>query len=173
MNENLTSVEVDEILEAVGDYEKLIAIAESERDNLIARYNEKITAAQIICEEKCKPLRTEIALLTEKLRRYAEANITGKVRSAKFPSGTIAFRKQTPRFFFDDLKEAGAQSQQLLAFVKANGGKYLKVDESVDWANLKPRLKCIGDQVVFEETGEVISGMKAEILPDKFTVKTS
>ena len=172
MNENLTAVEVDEILEAVGDYEKLIAIAESERDNLIARYNEKITAARDICEQKCQPLRAEIALLTEKLRRYAEANITGKVRSAKFPSGTIAFRKQPPRYFCGD-EEAGAQSKSLLAFVKANGGKYLKVAESVDWEHLKPRLKCIGDQVVYEETGEVISGMKAEILPDKFTVKTS
>lgn len=172
MNEQMTAVEVDEILEAVADLESVIAAAESERDALVARYRGKIETAQDICEEKCKPLRTEIALLTEQLRRYAEANITGKVRSAKFPSGTIAFRKQAPRYYFDN-EEAGAQSKSLLDFVKANGGKYLKIDESVDWANLKPRLKCIDDQVVYEDTGEVITGMKAEILPDKFTVKTS
>lgn len=173
MNENLTAVEVDEILETVADLESIIAAAESERDNLIARYNGKITAARDICEQKCQPARAEIALLTEKLRRYAEENTTGKNHSIKLPSGTLSFRKQAPRFYFDDLKEAGAQSKQLLAFVKANGGKYLKVEESVDWANLKPRLKLIGDQVVYEDTGEVIGGLHAEILPDKFTVKTS
>lgn len=172
MNENLTAVEVDEILETVADLESIIAAAQAERDNLIARYNEKITAAQIICEEKCKPARAEIALLTEKLRRYAEENTTGKHRSIQLPSGTIGFRRQAPRFYFDD-GEAGAQNKSLLAFVKANGGKYLKVEESVDWANLKPRLKLIGDQVVYEDTGEVIGGLHAEIPPDKFTVKTS
>ena len=172
MTEQLTAVEVDALLEQIADLESIITTAQVERDALTARYRGKIEAAQFICEQKCKPLRTEIALLTEQLRRYAEANITGKVRSAKFPSGTIAFRKQAPRYYFED-GEANAQSKSLLDFVKANGGKYLKIDESVDWANLKPRLKCIGDQVVYEETGEVISGMKAEILPDKFTVKTS
>lgn len=172
MNEQMTAVEVDEILEAVADLESIIAAAQAERDAIINHCKGKIEAAQFICEQKCEPARAQIALLTEQLRHYAEANITGKVRSAKFPSGTIAFRKQAPRYYFDN-EEAGAQSKSLLAFVKANGGKYLKIDESVDWANLKPRLKCIDDQVVYEDTGEVITGMKAEILPDKFTVKTS
>ena len=158
MNE-MTAVEVDDLLEQIADREAIIATAESERDALIARYRGKIEAAQAICEETCKPLRTEIALLTE-------------VRSAKFPSGTIAFRKQAPRYYFDN-EEANAQSKSLLDFVKANGGKYLKIEESVDWANLKPRLQCIDNQVVYADTGEVITGMKAEILPDKFTVKTS
>lgn len=38
MNEKLTAVEVDELLEAVADLESVIAAAQAERDNLIARY---------------------------------------------------------------------------------------------------------------------------------------
>lgn len=172
INEKLTVVEVEEMLDRISGYEEMIGFAEMERDALTAHYNSKIEAANEICEQKCKPWRAEIALLTEQLRQYAEDNTTDKRRSVKLPSGTLSFRKQAPRFYFDE-GEANAQNPALLKFVKANGSKYLKVEESVDWANLKPRLQCIGDQVVYEETGEIIAGMKAQILPDKFTVKTS
>lgn len=171
-NEELTAVEVDELLEKVADFEAQIAAAESERNALISRYQMKILAAQELCEQKCQPAREEVELLTEQLRRYAEANITGKRRSVKLPSGTLSFRKQAPRFFFENA-EANAHCEPLLKFVKANGGKYLKIEESVDWANLKSHLQCIGEQVVYEDTGEIIDGMRAEIQPDKFTVKTS
>lgn len=171
-DKGLSVVEVEEMLDAISGYEELISVAEMERDALTAHYKGKITAAEEICEQKCLPLRAEIALLVEQLRCYAEANTTEKRRSVRLPSGTLSFRKQAPRFYFDD-GEANAQNPTLLKFVKANGGKYLKVEESVDWANFKPRLQCIGEHVVYDETGEIIEGMKAQILPDKFTVKTS
>ena len=72
------------------------------------------------------------------------------------------------------MKEANAQDERLIHFVKHNAYSYLKVkvDESVDWAKFKRQL-VIDDngEVSFKETGELIDGLHAQRLPDKFTVK--
>lgn len=170
--DELTTVEVDELIEKVSDYEARIAEAEAERDALIQRYQAKILKANELCDEKCASSRVEIALLTERLRRYASEHVTEKRRSLKYPSGTLSFRKQAPKFYFEDNREVDAKNEQLLEFVRANARDYLKVAEFVDWKGLKTKLKVEADKVFYAETGEEIEGMKAQVFPDTFTVKT-
>ena len=176
MDEELTAVEVDDLLAAIADFEKKIKSAESERDALIAHYQEKIFAAGKIFEDKTAQVKLEIASLTERLRRYAVANLPDNGRrSLVYPSGKLAFRKQPPKFFFDDLTEANGRDERIIHFVKHNAHRFLKVkvEESVDWAQFKTKLSYTGDAVVYKETGEIIDGLHAHILPDKFTVTTS
>ena len=172
--DELTALEADELIDKIAIHEARIKFAEQERDAFIARYNEKISAARTICDDKCKSARESIAYLTELLRRFAEANVSDKKRSVSLPSGTLAFRKNSPRFFFDDLKEANSADERLIHFVKHNAADYLKVkvEESVDWAKFKAQLE-VGDEglVSFKATGEVIDGLHAQIVPDSFTVK--
>ena len=118
---------------------------------------------------------SQIAQLTEQLRRYAEIHLEDGKKSLNLPSGKLAFRKQAPRYFFDDLKEASSKDERLIRFVKHNAHEFLKVkvEESVDWLKFKSKLVPNGADVFYEETGELIEGLHAQILPDKFTVTTT
>lgn len=172
-----SAIEADELVARIKDYEDFIQSAEAERDAFISHYQAKIDVAKTICDDKTKDARTEILLLTEQLKHFAEANLVGKSRSVKLPSGTLSFRKQPTRFFFDDLTSADAKSERLIDFVKHNAHQFLKVkvDESVDWEHFRRKLGFdeSGQDVYFTDTGEIIDGLHAQILPDKFTVKTS
>ena len=172
MTEELTLVEVDEILEKIADRESEIKAMEAQRDEMIARYQAKIDRAKKICEQATAENRETIAFWTEKLRRYAVANVTDKKRSIKLPSGTLSLRKQSPKFFFDG-KEITGSNETLIDFVKKSAPEFLKTktEEYADWSNFKTQLVIDGDNVTFKATGEVIDGLRAQILPDKFTIK--
>lgn len=170
--EPLTKQDADIVLEEIAEYEAGIRAAEKERDEFIARYQEKIDRAKEICEKATADARCQIALLTEQLRQFAAANVTDKKRSIPLPSGTLSFRKQAPRYYFGD-KEVTADNPDLIDFTRLYYGEYVKTKEYVDWANFKTKLKIDGDAVYFADTGELIDGLKVQILPDKFTVKTN
>lgn len=173
--EELTAIEADELLEKIAQHEAAIKAAEAERDAFVKHYEAKISAACALCDKVTSNARQSIASLTESLRRYAETRITDKKRSVSLPSGTLSFRKQSPRFFYDDLKEAGAHDERMIDFVKHNANEYLKVkvEESVDWVKFKTKLTTDGETVCYSETGEIIEGLHVQQLPDKFTVKTA
>ena len=171
----MTKIEADSLLEEMRQCEEKIKAAEADRDEFRALYEKKIMNAEHICELATKEAREKIAFITEKLKRFAEVNVTDKRRSVPLPTGTLAFRKQPPRFFFDDLKEASGKDERLIKFVKHNANEYLKVkvEESVDWLQFKSKLAISDGIVSYAETGEIIEGLHAEFLPDKFTVKIS
>ena len=171
----LTKIEADELLEQIKNLESDIKAAEDERDEFKARYEQKISVAEHICEIATKEAREKIALITERLRRFAEVNVTEKRRSIPLPTGTLSFRKQQPKFFFDDLKEASGKDERLIQFVKHNAHEFLKVkvEESVDWLKFKGKLAIDGENVSYSDTGEIIEGLHAQFVPDKFTVQLS
>lgn len=168
-------LQADDALERISNLEKFIADAQQEFDDFKRHFELKILAAEKIRDEKTKDAREQIALLTEGLRQFAQSQISGKVRSVKLPGGTLSFRKQPPKFFFSDLSEANSKDARLINFVKHNAHEFLKVkvEESVDWANFKTKLITDGENVVFADTGEIIDDLHVQMLPDKFTVKTS
>ena len=172
----VSDVDADSLLDLFADCEKAIKVAEEKRDALIDHYLLKIEVAKDICQRETRDAQDIIAELTAQLKDYAETRITDKKRSVSLPNGTLSFRKQQPKFFFDGLVEAKADDERLVHFVKHNAHQFLKVkvDESVDWANFK-RTLAINDNgdVYFAETGEFIDGLHAQFLPDKFTVKTA
>ena len=173
--EEMSKVEADELLEEMRQCEEQIKAAEAERNTFKARYEQKILNAEHICELATKEAREKITLITEQLRQFAGVHVTDKKRSVSLPTGTLAFRKQPPRFFFDDLKEASGKDERLIKFVKHNAHEFLKVkvEESVDWLKFKGKLAISDGVVSYAETGEIIEGLHAEFLPDKFTVKIS
>ena len=168
-------LQAEDALERISALEKLIADAQAELDDFKHHFEAKILAAEKIFDDKTKLARDEILLLTEGLRQFAESQITGKVRSVKLPGGTLSFRKQPAKFIFDDLTEPHAKDPRLINFVKQHAASYLKIQtvESVDWANFKTKLIADGDKVFFADTGEFLDNLRAQFLPDKFTVKTS
>lgn len=171
MSNELTLIEVEELLERMAAYKEQIKTAEEKRDAFITHYQEKIQAAETICDHETAQARIEIALLTEQLRRYAENNLEDGRKSIAFPSGKLAFRKQPTRFFFDN-EEVTARDERLIKFVKAGAPEFVKTTEYVAWDKLKPKLTVDGDNVYFADTGELISGLRGQIQPDKFTVTT-
>lgn len=169
-----TPIEADEALEKIKNLQEQIKSAEQERDEFKSYYNAKIANAEQICDDKTDALRTEIALLTESLRRFAVDNLPADRKTIALPSGTLQFRKSPTRYFYDDLKQASATDERLISFVKHNARGFYKVTytEAVDWAKFKANLKISDDgDVYLGDTGEIIDGLRAQILPDKFEVK--
>jgi len=67
----------------------------------------------------------------------------GKEKTVKLPHGVLRLRAQQPEFVRND--------EALMAFIKKNDQhNFIKVVESVDWANFKKEL------AVFEEDGTVV-----------------
>lgn len=169
MDNDMTFAEVEDVLAQIAEYESAIRDCEQKRDAIINHYQDKIAKAEQICETETAQTRVEIALLTERLRRYTENNLVGNKRSILFPSGRLAFRKQPTRYFFGE-QEVSAKDEQLLKFAKAGAPEYVKATEYVDWAKLKGKLTVDGDSVYFADTGELIEGLRGQVQPDKFTV---
>lgn len=169
----MTRLEADKLLEAIAELEGEIASEEKERDTLIEYYSGKITRAREICEKATAENRELVEYYTEQLREYAAERVTEKKRSVPLPSGTLSFRKQTPRYYLNG-KEIESKDADLLAVVRSIAPEYvkLKTEEITDWANFKKRLTIVGDGVIYEETGELIPEMRVQIVPDKFTVTT-
>lgn len=161
MTEELTKTQADDLLEQIARYNAQIKAAEDERDEFIAHYEMKIASANDICDKATYQARQEIAVLTEALRRFAEANLPAGRKSIKLPSGTLQFRRQYPKYFING-REANAKSAELLDFAKANAPEYVKTTEYVDWSGLKKHL---------EETGEYVEGLEVQEYPDAFTVE--
>lgn len=169
-----TPIEADEALEQIKGCEALIKQAEAERDEFKSYYEAKIANAENICADRTKQLRILIAELTEELKRFAVTNLPADRKSIALPSGTLQFSKTATRYFYDDLKPVSGTDERLIHFVKHNAHEFYKVayTESVDWRAFKSNLKVSDDgDVYLGDTGEIIDGLRAQILPDKFEVK--
>ena len=176
MDVELTA-QAEELLMQMAEYKAEIKNAEERRDALIELYNKKIGTANKHFEDETKSARCEIAMIVEQLRRIAPAILPKNRKSIELPSGKLAFSKHGPIFFFDDpLNAVDGGNERLIHFVKHNAYDYLKVkvEERVDWKGFKGKLQILdGGDVCYCETGEIIDGLKAQILPDKFEVTTS
>ena len=112
----------------------------------------------------------EILAIAQNIHYQFPDNGAYDKKSIPFSGGTISWRKQPPKFFFNDT-EVSPDNYAFLDFTKKFYADFIKTKEFVDWANFKTKLKIVDDSVYFVDTGEVIDGLKALILPDKFSVK--
>ena len=170
----MTRIEAEQILTLIAEQKAQIAAEEKECQALIDFYCQKITRAQDICEKATREAKELVSYYTEQLREYAAENLVGKKRSVALPSGTLSFRKQSPKFYLNG-KEFKNNDERLITVVKQIAPEYIKVktEEYTDWAKFKGKLLIVDDGVVFEETGEFIPDMRGRIEPDKFTVTLS
>ena len=165
--------DVEEILQQIHDLEDEIKDAEEKRDDSISFHMNKIELAKRICETDTREQKEEIERLRYSLEVYYRENPPKRGKSIKFSGGTIAYRKQNPRFLFAD-EEVRSELPALVDFVRMYYPEYIKTKESVDWATFKTKLQVDDDNgVVFAETGEIIDGLQVQTMPDKFTVTTN
>ncbi|MCX7951038.1 MAG: host-nuclease inhibitor Gam family protein, partial [Clostridiales bacterium] len=78
------------------------------------------------------------------------------------PYGKVAFRKQQPKWNYDD--------ETLLKFLKQAGKtEFIRIKEEVNKTELKKKLKVAGELVV-DDNGEIIEGITVEEQPDKVVI---
>ena len=171
----MTIAEVEETLEQIRTINKVIATKQKICDEVVAYHQAKIERAKEIFDKETAYYRTELEGRKQRLRRFAEANITGKKRSLELPSGTLSFHKHQPLFFLGGVKVTN-DNPALIELARNIDAELVKVKttEAADWAGLKKRLTVADDGTVcVNDTGEVLADMRAQILPDDFNVETT
>ena len=163
----------------IREHRSQIARLEAERDAFIDEYQRLIQAAFDACEKNCAPAQAAVDSLIEKLLDYAQNNLPFGKQSIALPEGTLAFRKQQPRFFLDsDGSAPSATNQEFLEQLNFYYGsdieKYVIVEtrKTFDWNKFKKTLSVDDEGKVFDENGERLAILSANIPPDKFEVKT-
>ena len=169
----VTKTQADDLLEQIAEYNAQIKAAEVERDEFIRHYEMKIQRARELCADKCRPIQQEKAILEESIRRYAQDNFPEESKTITTRRFKVHFRKQLPKFYDGDNRELTGKNKALLELVKSTLPQYVKVtqEESVAWNLLKKNLAIDGDKVYFAETGELLEGLRGQILPDSFTIE--
>lgn len=171
----LSFPEVEETLAAIRVLKDLIASKQAQYDSLVAYHQAKIERAKEICDKETAYYRTALEEKTRLLRRFAEANITGKKRSLELPNGTLSLHKHQPIFYLGGAKVT-SDNPALIELARNIDADLVKVKttEAADWAGLKKRLTVAEDGTVcVTDTGEVLADMRAQILPDDFKVETA
>lgn len=129
--------------------------AEDERDRLIALAEEKIKELNDRIEELKSKCDSDTAYLKSCLIEYFQTikpKETKTQKTYKLISGTLVFKKPSTKITHDD--------EKLLAYLKANdGSEFIKVKESIDWAEFKK-------QLTISDNGEVIDAGLGIVLAD-------
>lgn len=126
---------------------------------VINEYQEKIRKRQEQMENK-------VAHLKALLEQYFE--IVPKRRTAtqeiyRLPSGTLRRKYLQPEIKRDE--------EKIIAWLKARNMKeYIKTKETLDWAELKKKIRIQGQYVV-DENGEIVDGVEVIERPPKFEIE--
>jgi phage host-nuclease inhibitor protein Gam len=87
-----------------------------------------------------------------------------KFKSLKLPYGKIGFRKQQPKWEYDDSK--------LLAALKSSGlDELIRIKEEPDKVAIKKQLKVSGEFAVNPDSGEMIDGITVKHRDDDIKVE--
>jgi phage host-nuclease inhibitor protein Gam len=108
------------------------------------------------------PIEYEEERILALLENFAETKLSGSSkRSLKLIEGTLQFRKQQPKYDYND--------EVLLDHAQAVLPSYVKTKPSVDKAELKKALKVKSGKAYIGD--KVVPGITITELPDKFDVK--
>lgn len=172
---DLTELEVDELLDRAACLQDEIDAEQQRLDAFIAHYNAKIEKAHENFTSATKTQREELAIITDRLDRWARKHITGKRRSVDLPSGKLTLTKQQPLFYLEGERVTGDNPALIELARRVNPGLIkTQTVETADWSTFKKLLALDdGGNVCLEETGEVLADMRVELRPDKFDFKTA
>ncbi|MBZ4662806.1 MAG: hypothetical protein JG776_488 [Caloramator sp.] len=130
--------------------------------------NEELAKAEIEriqkwLDKENKQLDDSLKFFEGLLEEYA---IVQRQKDSKFklstPYGKVGFRKQQPKWNYDD--------EKLLNFLKQAGKtEFVRIKEEVNKSELKKKLKIAGNLVV-DENGEIIEGITIEEQPEKVVI---
>lgn len=158
-NDKIADWAITQIHEAELDRDRLIALAEDQIKDLTNRIEE----FKKKCDADTRYLRSCLAeyFMTVKSKE------TKTQKSYKLISGTLIFKKPSSKINHDDDK--------LLEYLKeSEGDDYIKVKESVDWAEFKKNLTITDSgEIVDTELGTIIPKEVCSIedVPGSFTIK--
>jgi hypothetical protein len=144
--------------------EKIMA-ENAERDRLIKLADERIKELSDKKKELIDKAADKTSYLTALLRMYfdtIEPKATKTQATYKLLSGKLVLKHQQPEYVLDDA--------QMVSWAKAAAPAYIKVKESINWAELKKLTVVNGETVLLADTGEVIPGAVAKERPDVFEV---
>jgi len=144
--------------------EKIMA-ENAERDRLIKLADERIKELSDKKKELIDKAADKTNYLTALLRMYfdtIEPKATKTQSTYKLLSGKLVLKHQQPEYVLDDA--------QMVSWAKSAAPAYVKVKESINWAELKKQTVVNGETVVLADTGEVIPGAVAKERPDVFEV---
>ena len=125
---------------------------------MIQEYQEQI-------EEAENAYNSKVSYYKEQLLSYFNNVKTKKTKtqeSYKLPSGTLKRKFAKVDFQKDD--------ETLTHWVKCNADKFVKIKETVDWANFKKELTLTGDNTVVTVDGEVVEGVLIVEKPETFDI---
>ena len=145
--------------------EKIMA-ENAERDRLIKLADERIKELSDKKKELIDKAADKTNYLTALLRMYfdtIEPKATKTQSTYKLLSGKLILKHQQPEYMLDDA--------QMVSWAKTAAPAYIKVKESINWAELKKQTVVNGETVLLADTGEVIPGAMAKARDDKFEVE--
>ena len=168
--EDLNTAQVEELLETVARDRDIIREAEENRFNFIALAKAQ---ADKVFEADTAAAQAEIDSITARLKDFAQKNLPDDKKTLLFPNGKLQFRKAQPKYIFDDGSELDGKNKRLIEFVKTSAPDYLTVCYFANWYKLKYKLAHDNEgNVFFTETGEILQGVRAEVIDDNFSVVT-
>lgn len=166
-----TNEQIEDMLAEVARLRYSIKQADENRKTFLSDAKQ---AADKKFELETADARADLDSLIAKLHDFAENNLPEGKKTINFQNGRLAFRKEPPKFFFDDQTEVTGKDSRLVDFVKDNVPEFLKVVYLADWFKLKSKLGFDSNgEVFFVDTGEILPNVRAELADDKFSVITS
>jgi len=134
---------ISKIREEQAEAMRIINVCKS----MIMHYEEQMKKAEENFEKKTAYLRSQLEQYFDSVKKRR----TKTQEVYKLPSGTLRRKYPKPEFKRDEDK--------LVAWLKErNMNDYIKVKETVDWANLKKSINVVGNKVI-DENGEVVEGI--------------
>lgn len=131
----------------------------ADRDELVAFYEDRIKAVK-------EDAAFKIGLIDRALFAFFKTvkhKKTATQESYTHPLGKLVLKKQAPEFKRDE--------KTIIEWLKAHdGNSFVKVEEKLDWAELKKASTVVGETIVNED-GEIIPGVEVIEREDKFTVE--
>jgi len=147
----------------------------------IKRYRAELERKKRLAEEKIRQVQEWIAKEEEKIGRHIgffeyklheyfislDPSLLKKTKTqSKYEliSGSLKIKKRTP--------EIKRDNQELVNWLEENKlNKYIKTEKFPIWAELRKKIKIVGNQAVYPETGEIIPGITVEQRPDEFMIE--
>ena len=143
-----------------------ILTAVAERDRLTRIANDRIAELNKQKADISEKTDRNTQFLTDKLFEYFQtvkpSSITKTQTTFKLLSGKLVQKKQQPEYVRDEAA--------MIDWARASAPDYIKVEERLNWGDLKKQTTLDGEAVVLADTGEIIPGVVAKARPDVFEV---
>jgi len=146
-------------------FRKLAAIAQKKAE-VNALCDEEVQRIEHYRQKEISALESSEEFFRGLIEEYAAAQRAAdpEFKKASTPYGTVRYRKQQPKWHYDDDK--------LLESLKAAGlTELIRVKEEPDKATLKKRAVVQNGQVIDPATGAIIEGVTVEELGEKIELE--